>query len=169
MDAHAEEMTVPAGKLCKLALGTWYVHCNWCNRDERFEADLTEDEAYGMLEEWRLSMPNKQDRYRFFSWPICAEWYEDDMKEATTATAEAASQLAPTTATTTDTAESASQEVQQLKAEVVELKAEIERLKPEVVELKFELKAVVDKHIASEAARDEVTQKLKQMVEKLMA
>ena len=61
-----------------------------------------------------------------------------DKEEATTATAEAASQLAPTTATRTDTAESASQEVQQLKAEVVELKAEIERLTAEVVEPKDE-------------------------------
>ena len=98
---------------------------------------------------------------------------DDDSEEAWEAwwncTVEAASELAPTTATTTDTVGSASQEAQQLKAEVVELKTEIERLKPEVVQLKFELKAVVGQHVASEAAYDDVTQKLKQMVEKLMA
>ena len=58
--------------------------------------------------------------------------------ESTTATTATASQLAPTTAATTDTTETSSQEVQQLKAEVVELKAELERLKAEVVELKHE-------------------------------
>ena len=122
-----------------------------------------------MLKEWRLSMPNRQEKYRFWACPICKEWYEDDKKEATTDTAEAASQLAPTTATTTDTAESASQEVQQLKAEVVELKAEIERLKADVVELKFELKAEVHSHVAYQAAHDEDIQKLKQKVDKLTA
>ena len=169
MEAHAEEMTVPAGKLRQLSSGKWHVRCKWCGQEARFEADLTEDEAYGMLEKWRLSIPKRQEKYRFWACPICKEWYEDDKIEATTDTAESASQLAPTTATTTDTAESASQEVQQLKAEVVELKAEIERLKAEVVQLKFGLKAVADQHVASEAVHDDVTKKLKQMVEKLTA
>ena len=170
MEAHAEEMTVPAGKLRQLSSGEWYVRCKWCDQEARSKADLTEwKEAYGMLKEWRLSMPNRQEKYRFWACPICKEWYEDDKKEATTDTAEAASQLAPTTATTTDTAESASQEVQQLKAEVVELKAEIERLKADVVELKFELKAEVHSHVAYQAAHDEDIQKLKQKVDKLTA
>ena len=100
---------------------------------------------------------------------ICLRCATTESTTATVGSAATASQLAPTTATTTDTAESASQEVQQLKADVVELKAEIEMLKAEVVELKSELKAVVDQHVASEAAHDEVTQKLKQTVENLMA
>ena len=114
-------------------------------------------------------MPNRQEKYRFWACPICKERYEDDKKEATTDTAEAASQLAPTTATTTDTAESASQEVQQLKAEVVQLNAELWRLKADVVELKFELKAEVQRHKAYQAAHDEDIQKLKQKVDKLTA
>ena len=80
-----------------------------------------------MLDEWRLSMPCRPSKERFWSCPTCAEGHQDPKP------------------TTTDTAESASQEVddlklevQQLKAEVVELKAEVERLKAEVVELKDE-------------------------------
>ena len=68
----------------------------------------------------------------FWICPRCAT------TESTTATAATASQLAPTTATTTDTAESTSQEVRQLKAEVVELNADIERLKAEAVKLKHD-------------------------------
>ena len=113
-------------------------------------------------------MPRKKYQYRNWSCPRCAEYWQDTTPTATD-TAEAASQLAPTTATTTDTAESASQEVQQLKAEVVELKAEIERLKADVVELKFELKAEVHSHVAYQAAHDEDIQKLKQKVDKLTA
>ena len=145
------------------------MRCKWCDQEARPEADQMEDSAYGMLEEWRLSVPNKQEEYRFWACPICKRWYEDDKKEATTATAEAASQLLPTTATTTDTAESASQDVQQLKADVVELNAEIDRLKADVVELKFELKAEVHQHVASQAAHDEDIQKLKQIADKLTA
>ena len=149
--------------------GKWYLRCKWCDQEFRPEADLTEDEAYGMLQEWRLSMLGRQEKYRWWACPICKEWYEDDKKEATTDTAEAASQLAPTTATRTDTAESASEEVRQLKAEVVELNAEIERLKADVVELKFELKAEVHSHVAYQAAHDEDIQKFKQKVDKLTA
>ena len=169
MEAHAEEMTVPAGKLRQLSSGVWYVHCKWCEREARLEAG-DEEEAYGMLEEWRLSMPRRAEQYRFWSCPSCKEWFKkEDKKETTTDTAEAASQLAPTTATTTDTAESASQEVQQLKAEVVQLNAELWRLKADVVELKFELKAEVHRHVAYRAAHDEDIQKLKQKVDKLTA
>ena len=78
-------------------------------------------------------------------------------------------QVVATTATTTDTAESTSQEVEQLKAEIVEMNTENERLKAKLVELKFKLKAVLDQHVASEAARDEVTQKLKQEIAQLRA
>ena len=158
MDAHAE------GKIYKLASGKWYVHCRWCSREERFEADLTEDQAYGMLtnHKWRLSMPGKKYAQRNWSCPACAKWFtegnEDEHEEETTATA-----------TTTDTAESASQEVQELKAESVALKAEIEMWKAEIVEVKSGLKAVIDQHVASEAERDDVIKNLKQIVETLAA
>ena len=117
MDAETEAVQI--GKLHKLPSGLWYVHCRWCEKEARFQA-RDEDEAYGMLDEWRLSMPCRPSKERFWSCPTCAEGHQDPKP------------------TTTDTAESASQEVQQLKAEVVELKAEVERLKAEVVELKDE-------------------------------
>ena len=126
-----------AGKLHYLhEEGVWYVHCKHCEVDKRLNA-RNEEEAYTGLHEWRLSMPNRKYQHRNWSCPRCAEYWQDTTPTATD-TAEAASQLAPTTATTTDTAESASQEVQQLKAEVVELKAAIERLTAEVVEPKDE-------------------------------
>ena len=157
-----------AGKLHYLPEeGVWYVHCKHCEVEKRLNA-RNEEEAFGMLHEWRLSMPNRKYQHRNWSCPRCAEYWQDTTPTATD-TAEAASQLAPTTATRTDTAESASEEVQQLKAEVVELKAEIERLKADVVELKFELKAEVQRHKAYQAAHDEDIQKLKQKVDKLTA
>ena len=58
----------------------------------------------------------------------------------------------------------ASQEVQQLKAEVVRLKTMNGILEEEIAELKFELKAVTDTWLASNAAHDQVTQKLKQEI-----
>ena len=126
MDAESDEMTVQAGKLRQLPSGLWYVHCNSCDEEARLQAP-NEDEACRMLDEWRLSMPCRPSKERFWSCPTCAEGHQDPKP------------------TTTDTAESASQEVddlklevQQLKAEVVELKAEVERLKAEVVELQDE-------------------------------
>ena len=119
MDAESEEMTVQVGKLRQMPSGLWYVHCKWCDEEARLQAP-NEDEACRMLDEWRLSMPCRPSKERFWSCPTCAEGHQDPKP------------------TTTDTAESASQEVQQLKAEVVELKAEVERLKAEVVELKDE-------------------------------
>ena len=100
-------------------------------------------------------MGKQPKKYRYWSCPRCAKWYEwhgDDEEEETTTTAE-----------------SDSHDVQQLKAESVELKAEIEILKAEIVELKSGLKAVVDEHVASEAVRDDVIKNLKQMVETLAA
>ena len=130
MDAHAEEGTVPAGKVHQLSSGKWYVRCKWCLQEARFEAHLTEEQAYGMLHAWRLSVPGKQYSQRNWSCTSCAKWYansdDGDNGEETAATT-----------TTTATSGSVSQGVQQLKAEVVELKAEIERLEAEVAELKF--------------------------------
>ena len=151
MEVHAEEKAVQRGQLCQLSSCEWYVRCKWCRQEARFEAHLTEDEAIGMLCKWRESMVKTPRKYRYWACPTCAKWYDwhdDDEEEETKTTAESASERAPTTATTTDTVESASQEVQQLKAEVVELKAGIEMLKAEVVELKFEPKAEVRGHVA---------------------
>ena len=164
MDAHTEEMTVPAGKLRQLSSGKWYVRCRWCDEEARLDA-RNENEAYGMLHEWRLSMPRRKYHQRNWSRPRCAELWQD------------------TTPTATDAAGSAGQPaakrailrpnlrwgVQQLKAEVVELKAEIRILKAEIVELKSGLKAVFDQHVASEAERDDVIKNLKQIVETLAA
>ena len=163
MEAHAEEMTemtVPAGKLRQLSSGKWYLRCKWCDQEFRPEADLTEDEAYGMLEEWRLSMPKRQEKYRFWACFICKEWYKEDKKETTTDTAEAASsQLAH--AAVTD----AAAEADDLKSQVQQLKEEINGLKEEVGELKAE----VQQHVAYRTAHDEEIRKLKQEVDKLTA
>ena len=66
-----------------------------------------------MLDEWRLSMPCRPSKERFWSCPTCAEGHQDPKP------------------TTTDTAESASQEVDDLKLEVQQLKAEVVELKDE--------------------------------------
>ena len=108
-----------------------------------------------MLCKWRESMVKKPNKYRYWCCPRCAKWYEwhdDDEEEETTTTAEGDSH-----------------EMQQLKAESVELKAEIKMLKADIVELKSGLKAVIDQHVASEAERDDVIKNLKQMVETLAA
>ena len=105
-----------------------YVHCKACGKEaELWDALQGEWHRMGPLPWCSGPAPSA-----FWICPECAT------TESTTATAASASQLAPTTATTTDTAESASEEVRQLKAEVVELKAAIERLTAEVVEPKDE-------------------------------
>ena len=82
---------------------------------------------------------------------------------------QAGDEIAQTTATSTDTAASAGQEVQQLKAEVVRLKTMNGILEEEIAELKFALKAVTDTWLASNAAHDQITQKLKQEIAQLRA
>ena len=94
-----------AGKLHLLSTGEWYVHCKWCETETRLEA-RNEEEAYGMLGGWQLSMPQlpRSHLRRNWSCPKCVDeyWNERD----------------------------------QLKAEVVQLKAEVEWLKAAFVELK---------------------------------
>ena len=136
-----------------------HVHCKGCQKEVELR-DALQGEWHRMGPLPWCSGPAPS---AFWICPECAT------TESTTATAASASQLAPTTATTTDTAESASQEVQQLKAEVVQLNAELWRLKADVVELKFELLAGVQRHKAYQAAHDEDIQKLKQKVDKLTA
>ena len=98
-----------------------YVHCKACGKEAHL-GDAVEDEWHRMGPLPLSFDPLKAAPSAFWICPKCAT------TESTTATAASASQLAPTTATTTDTVESASEEVRQLKAEVVELKAAIERL-----------------------------------------
>ena len=105
-----------------------HVHCKGCQKEVELR-DALQGEWHRMGPLPWCSGPAPS---AFWICPECAT------TESTTATAASASQLAPTTATTTDAAESAGEEVQQLKAEVVELKAEIERLTAEVVEPKDE-------------------------------
>ena len=95
--------------------------------------------------------------------------YSEEAWGPITCLIQAGDELAQTTATTTDTSESASQEVQQLKAEVVRLKTMNGILEEEIAELKFALKAVTDTWLASNAAHDQVTQKLKQEIAQLRA
>ena len=124
MESHAEEVTVLAGKRCKLSSGKWYLRCQSCEQEARAEADLTESQVYGMLEEWRLSMD------LLWVCPSCKESWGP-----ITNLIQAGDELAQTTAITTNTAESASQDeyidnddVQQLKAEIVELKQNLYEL-----------------------------------------
>ena len=85
--------------------GVWYVHCEHCEVEKRLNA-RNEEEAYGMLGGWQLSMPQlpRSHLRRNWSCPKCVDeyWNERD----------------------------------QLKAEVVQLKAEVEWLKAAFVELK---------------------------------
>ena len=122
------------------------MHCRWCEKEARFQA-RDEDEAYGMLDEWRLSMKGRQSKNRNWSCPSCRTWWEeeptttDTAETAATDAAGSAGQLADAAATSFDALQL---EVVALKAEVVELKAEVERLKAEAHE-----------HVAYQAARDE--------------
>ena len=134
MDAETEALEI--GKLYQRPGGWWYVHCRVCEKEAWVQA-RDEDEAYGMLDEWRLSMPRRQSKNRKWSCPSCRTWWDEE--PTTTETAETAA---------TDAAGSAGQladqrmqrasfdalqlEVVALKAEVVELKAEVERLRWEV-------------------------------------
>ena len=139
MDAESEEMTVQASKLRQLPSSLWYVHCKWCDEEARLQAP-NEDEACRMLDEWRLSMPCRPSKERFWSCPTCAEGHQDPKP------------------TTTDTAESASEEVRQLKAEVVELKAEVDKWKE-----------LVHRHVAYKAAHVDEIRKLRQEIDQLRA
>ena len=116
------------GKLYQLPRGWWYVHCRWCEKEASFQVRNLE-EAYGMLEKWRL---DSDERQAHWSCPACREYW-DGREPATTDTAGTAA--TNTAATSFDAREL---EVVALKAEVGEVKAEIERLKAEVVELKDE-------------------------------
>ena len=121
MDADSEEMPVERGKLRQRSSGNWYVQCRWCDKEARLEAP-NEEEAYGMLHEWRLSMPRRKYHQRTWSCPCCAKWWQDTTPTATDAAGSAGQLAAHAAAPSSDALRS---EVEQLKAEVETLKAEV--------------------------------------------
>ena len=111
--------------LRRLSTGEWYVHCKWCGTETRLEA-RNEEEAYGMLGGWQLSMPQLLRSHLRCNWscPKCVDeyWKERDQRRSDRAGSAA-----------TDTPFDALKlEVVELKAKVVELEAEVERLRGEV-------------------------------------
>ena len=135
----AETEALKAGKLHKLSTGEWYVHCKHCETETRLEA-RNEEEAYAMLEEWRLSMPDAKYTRRNWSCPKCVDeyWKERDQRRsnragtASTDTAGSSGQLADATDAAASSFDALKLEVVELKAQVAELKAEVERLRSEV-------------------------------------
>ena len=111
--------------LRRLSTGEWYVHCKWCETETRLEA-RNEEEAYGMLGGWRLSMPQlpRSHLRRNWSCPNCVDEYWNERDQRRSDTAGSAATDTPFDALNLDVVE--------LKAEVVELKAEVERLRGEV-------------------------------------
>ena len=146
MDAHAEEMTVPAGKLRQLSSGKWYVHCRWCDEEARLEA-LNEEEANGMLHAWRLSMPRRKYHQRNWSCPRCAKWWSDRTRGETDAVGSAGQPAAHRI----NLQGNLRWQVEELKAEVIELKAEVDKWKE-----------LIKDHVAYKAAHVAEIRKLKQ-------
>ena len=141
MDAVPEEMPVGRGKLRQRSSGKWYVECRWCDEEARLEAP-NEEEAYGMLHEWRLSMPRRKYHQRNWSCPRCAKWWQDTTPTATHTTGSAGEPAAKRAILLP----SVRKEVQQLKTEIVELKAEVDKWKD-----------LAQRHVADKAAHvDEI-------------
>ena len=159
----AETEALEAGKLHLLSTGEWFVHCRWCATETRLEAE-NEEEAFAMLEEWRLSMPRKKYTQRNWSCPKCVEnyWNKLDQQRSDTArsaaldTAGSSGQLADAADAATTPFDTPALEVAALKTEIVELKAQVDRLKAEVVELKYEEKSV--REIAASVMRAMATE-----------
>ena len=147
----AETEALKAGKLHKLSTGKWFVHCKWCETEMQLEA-RNEEEAYAMLEEWRLSMPHAKYTRRNWSCPKCVDeyWKERDQRRSDTARS-AATDTAGSAGQLADAADAAATPFDALKLEVVELKAEVVELKAEVERLRGEVHA----HYAHVRERDE--------------
>ena len=135
----AETETLKAGKLHKLSTGQWYVHCKHCETETRLEA-RNEEEAYAMLEEWRLSMPREKYPRRNWSCPKCVDeyWKERDQQRSDTARS-AATETAGSAGQLADAADAAATPFDALKLEVVELKAEVAEMKTEVERLGWQV------------------------------
>ena len=144
----------PAGKLRQLPSGKWYVHCIWCDEEARLEA-RNEDEAGGMLHEWRVSMPRRKYHQRNWSCPVGAEWWFRDTTPTATDTAGSAGQPAAKRAILLP---NLCQEVQQLKAEVVVLKARVHKWT-----------VPGQKHVAYKAAHVDEFRNLRNEIEQLRA
>ena len=129
MDAETEAVQI--GKLRQLHSGEWYVHCRCCPKEARFQA-RNEDEAYGMLDEWRLSMPRRHSKFRNWSCPSCRGYWDEPEPTTTDAAGSAATDTAGSADATATSLDVLKLEVQQLKEEVVELKAKVIELKAEV-------------------------------------
>ena len=117
-------MRLPAGKLRELSSGWWYVHCRWCDEEARLDAK-NEEEAYGMLHVWRLSMPRRKYHQRNWSCPQCAKWWPDKRRRET----DAAGSAAQPAAKRINLRGNLRWQVEELKAEVIELKAELDKWK----------------------------------------
>ena len=151
MDAETE--AVPRGKLRQLQDGGWYVHCKHCPKEVRFQA-RDEDEASGMLDEWRLSMQGRPSKFRYWSCPSCRGYWTEQEPTTTDAAGSAATDTAGSTDATATSLDVLMLEVQQLKEEVVELKAKV-----------IELKAEVHGHVVYQAAKNnEILKRALQMV-----
>ena len=131
-----------------------YVHCKWCDVEARLEA-RNEDEAYGMLHEWRLSMPRKKYHQRNWSCRSCAEWWFRDTTPTATGTAGSAGQPAAKRAILLP---NLCQEVRHLMADVVVLKGRVDMWT-----------VLGQKHVAYRAAHVDEFRKLRNEIEQLRA
>ena len=129
------------------------MHCKHCDQEARLQA-RNEEDAYGMLNEWRLSMPGRRSQKRNWSCPTCAEYWQDTTPTATD-TAGSAGELAAKRAILLPNVR---QEVWQLKAEIVELKAEVDKWKD-----------LAQRHVADKAAHVDEIRKLRQEIDQLRA
>ena len=107
-----------------------------------------------MLREWRLSMRRRKYHQRNWSCPRCAEWWQD------------------TTPTATDTVGSAGQPAAKLAILRPNLRREVQQLQAEVVEVKAEVdkwKELGQRHVAYKAAHVDEVRKLRQEIDQLRA
>ena len=107
-----------------------------------------------MLHEWRLSILRRKYHQRNWSCPCCAKWWQDTTPTATH-TAGSAGEPAAKRAILLPNVR---QEVQQLKAEIVELKAEVDKWKD-----------LAQRHVADKAAHVDEIRKLRQEIDQLRA
>jgi len=144
----AETEALKAGKLHLLSTGEWFVHCRWCETETRLEAQ-NEEEAFAMLEEWRLYWDVWQADWSCpaccFAWDFPEPTTTETAETAATDAAGSAGQLVDAAATSFDA----------LQLEVVALKAEIVELKDEVGMLRWKTPYQYVAYDARAAARED--------------
>ena len=76
-------MVVEPGRLVELQVGSdsWFVHCKWCAEEKYFSLDRQHGGAEAAKQHmeglsWRLSMPGRSSKLRWWSCPVCAKEYE---------------------------------------------------------------------------------------------